>query len=254
MANTFTQQILKAKWWVKLLLSIIFLLLFFLFINWLLKYSTNHGQSLPVPKLKGLTFEEATKLLDENKLDYVIFDSVYVPKAKKDEVVEQNPAEGSMVKKHRKIYLTINARPVPIVKMPDIMDINLREAVNKLQSAGLEVGEITTRPDITVNRVLDVMYKGKRISPGTELEKGSRVDMVVSEGEDNEGDIVLSDLGGLTLEEARGELGLLGLNIGVVTYDKDVTDKNKALIYKQTPAAGAKVYLGKEIDLYLKQE
>lgn len=254
MANKFVNSILQAKWWVKLLLAIVFLVLFLVLVNWALKVFTHHGESLPVPKVKGLVYDEATRLLDEQDLRYVIFDSVYVPKAKPNQIVEQNPSEGSKVKRNRIIYLTINALPVPKVKVPSVLDMSLREAVSKLQAAGLEVGEITTKSDLSINWVLEQRMGGRIVKAGTEVDKGSKIDLVVSKGENDEDkDITMLDIRGLTLEEATIELTLAGLNIGTVTYDESVKDKTQAVIYKQIPQSGSAVYIGKEIDIFLKE-
>jgi eukaryotic-like serine/threonine-protein kinase len=254
MANKFVNSILQAKWWVKLLLAIVLIVLFLVMVNWVLKAITHHGESLPVPKVKGLVFEEATQLLDEQDLRYVVFDSVYVPKAKPNQIVEQNPSAGSKVKRNRIIYLTINALPVPKVKVPSVIDMSLREAVSKLQAAGLEVGEITTKPDLTINWVLEQRMNGRAVKAGTEVDKGSKVDLVVSKGENSEDkDLTMLDIRGLTLDEATIELTLVGLNIGTVTYDESVSNKAQAVIYKQIPQSGSEVYMGKEIDIFLKE-
>jgi eukaryotic-like serine/threonine-protein kinase len=253
MASKFVNGFIHSKWWARIIIIIATIILFLLLVNWLLKFMTNHGQSLPVPKVKGLVYDEAKRLLDEKDLRYVVFDSVYVPKAKKDEVIDQNPSEGSKVKKNRIVYLTINARPVPIVQMPEIKDLGLREAVSKLTAAGLEVGEITTRSDVSINLVLGASYKGKTIKMGDKLEKGSKIDLVISKGEDTEDkNIVMPDLVGLTLDEATIELSLLGLNVGTVTYEKYVTDKTATLIYRQSISAGKETYIGNDVDLFLK--
>jgi eukaryotic-like serine/threonine-protein kinase len=253
MASKFVNGFIHSKWWARIIIVIVTIILFLLLVNWLLKFMTNHGQSLPVPKVKGLVYDEAARLLDEKDLRYVVFDSVYVPKAKKGEVIDQNPTEGSKVKKNRIVYLTINARPVPIVQMPEFKDLGLRELVSKLTAVGLEVGEITTRSDVSINLVLGVSYKGKPIKPGDKIEKGSKIDLVVSKGEDTEDkNIVMPDMIGLTLEEATIELSLLGLNVGTVTYDKNVTDKETAVIYRQSISSGHETYIGKEVDLFLK--
>ncbi len=253
MANKFVNSILQAKWWVKLLLAMVFFVLFLVMVNWVLKAITHHGESLPVPKVKGLVYDEATRLLDEQDLRYVIFDSVYVPKAKPNQIVEQNPSAGSKVKRNRIIYLTINALPVPKVKVPSVIDMSLREAVSKLQAAGLDVGEITTKPDIT-NWVLEQRFDGRTLKAGTEIDKGSKIDLVVGKGEHNEDkDLIMMDIRGLTIDEATIELTLIGLNLGTVTYDKDVKDKSDAVIYKQIPQSGNNVYNGQEIDIFLKE-
>jgi len=254
MANKFVNKIVQGKWWQKLLIAIVLVVLFLLFVNWLLKYITNHGETLPVPKVIGLTYDEAVRVLEDKELRCIAYDSVYVPKAKPNEIIDQNPSDSSLVKRNRMIYLTINALAVPRVNVPDVREMSLREATSELQRAGLRVGKITTRPDITTNFVLDQRYEGKYVKPGTELDKGTAIDLVVSKGEE-EGDneITMPDLVGLTADEAKTELSLLGLNIGVVTYDKSVTDKAFAVVYKQSRPANSKTYIGKEIDIFLKE-
>lgn len=254
MANKFVNKIVQGKWWQKLLIAIVLVVLFLLFVNWLLKYITNHGETLPVPKVVGLTYDEAVRVLEDKELRCIAYDSVYVPKAKPNEIIDQNPSDSSLVKRNRMIYLTINALAVPRVNVPDVREMSLREATSELQRAGLRVGKITTRPDITTNFVLDQRYEGKYVKPGTELDKGTAIDLVVSKGEE-EGDneITMPDLVGLTADEAKTELSLLGLNIGVVTYDKSVTDKAFAVVYKQSRPANSKTYIGKEIDIFLKE-
>jgi beta-lactam-binding protein with PASTA domain len=254
MASKFVNKVIHGNWWKKLLIAIAMLVLFLLFVNWLLKYMTNHGETLPVPKVTGLTYEEAKQLLEGKDLRCIAYDSVYVPKAKPNEVIDQNPSDSSLVKRNRMIYLTINALAVPIVEVPDVREMSLREATSSLQRAGLRVGKITTRPDITTNFVLDQRYEGRYIKPGTKLDKGTAIDLVISKGEEPEdAEITVPDLSGLTAEDATTELNLLGLNIGVITYDKDVEDKAFAVIYKQSVRAGSKTYIGKEIDIYLKE-
>lgn len=254
MANKFVNGIVNGKWWAKLLIAVLMIVLFLLFVNWLLKFMTNHGENMPVPKVVGLTYEEGTRLLDEKDLRFVAYDSVYVPKAKPNEIIDQDPAEGSKVKRNRMVYLTINALPVPQVTVPDVTEVSLREATSALQRAGLKVGKISTRPDITTNLVLEQRLNGRIVKKGTEVPKGTAIDLVVSKGEDPEDkELTMPDLIGLSADEATIELHLLGLNIGTVTYDKSVKDKELATIYKQVPNMGTKVYIGKEIDVYLKE-
>ncbi len=254
MANKFVNRIVQGKWWQKLLIALVMLVLFLLFVNWLLKYITNHGESLPVPKVVGLTYDEAAKVLQQKNLRYIAYDSVYVPQAEPNEIISQNPSDSSLVKRNRMIYLTINALAVPIVEVPDVREMSLREATSELQRAGLRVGKITSRPDITTNFVLDQRYKGKYIKEGTKLDKGSAIDLVVSKGEEPEdNELTVPNLTGLSADEATIELSLLGLNIGAVTYDETVTDKEFAIIYKQSLPANSKTYIGKEIDIYLSE-
>ena len=76
---------------------------------WWLGYSTNHNQKLEVPDLSKLSLDEVEKVLDRNKMRYVILDSVnYNPDYPPYSVMEQIPEAGAMVKENRKIYINLN--------------------------------------------------------------------------------------------------------------------------------------------------
>ncbi|NNF82792.1 MAG: PASTA domain-containing protein, partial [Flavobacteriaceae bacterium] len=80
----------------------------FLMLKWL-KISTNHGQFIEVPELKGKTLEVVEIELDDKDLNMVVQDSAnYNPNYPRYSVIDQLPPAGSLVKENRKIYLTLN--------------------------------------------------------------------------------------------------------------------------------------------------
>ena len=92
----------------------IFLILLVLYLlSWvgafLLNNYTRHGESLTLPNLKGLSFEEVEKILAQKKLRYIITDTAFIDSMPKGSVVEQNPSENTKVKEGRFIYITINS-------------------------------------------------------------------------------------------------------------------------------------------------
>lgn len=227
-------------------------LLFFIF----LFIFTRHGQSYPVPSFNGLKQSEVVKLANKYKLRVEVTDSVYILTRKPGTVVEQNPAAGTKVKQNRRILLTINARNPKKVEMPNIVGVTLRQAKAILDQQGLIVGNLIFVPDIAVNNILEQKYKGKQIEPGTLIAKGSRVDLILGRGMQNE-KAGLPLLIGLNQSESRSKLIDASLNLGQVKYDetiKDYKDSLNALVYSQYPAFSENdnsISFGARVDIWL---
>lgn len=164
------------------LLSIVILLWA---VNMVLKKITKHGQSVDLPSVKGLTYEEAKKVLEQDGFRCLISDSLFVDDAKKNEVIEQEPEGNSKVKPGRLVYLKVNCLDVPQVEVPQLKEKTLREAMALLSNSGLKQGEIIYRMDEYSNDyVLEQLYHEAPIRPGTKLPKGSIIDLVVSKGKE----------------------------------------------------------------------
>ncbi len=213
---------------------------------------TRHGQSLSLPNLKGLNIEEAEKILEQKKLRYIITDTVFVDKLPKLAVAEQNPAPNSKVKEGRIIYLSINSDASATVLMPNLINSSLRYAETVLSGMGLLVGSVTMRPDIAQNAVLDQLWKGQSMQPGTKLPKGASIDLVVGDG--SGGALVpMPNLNGLSLLDATNVLQTSLLQLGTVVYEGQVKDSTKAIVKRQNPPflEGATMKGGEFVDLFL---
>lgn len=216
---------------------------------------TRHGQGFEVPDFKGLTEDQVTDLIEKHDLRYAIIDSVYVADSPPGVVLEQTPKEGSLVKKNRNIFFTINSWEPEKVQMPDVIDYSIRNARVMLESFGLEIGELMYVPSEYSNLVLGQHYKGKPIEPGTSLERGSTIDLVVGKGLSNQRTAV-PHLVGLKKEKAKEVIQDVSLNIGAEMYDTTVVNKEdsaEAFIWKQRPEASREnlLQLGSSIDLWL---
>jgi len=220
-----------------------------------LRHYTRHGEALTVPDLSGLTLEEAEKLLQAQKLRWQLTDSVYDKAAIPGAVVSQYPEPGAKVKQKRNIFLIINALAPEKVKMPNVVDLSLRQAVSTLESQGLIVGEMTYVPDIAKDYVLKQLYRGQEIRSGTEILKGTEIDLIVGRGLSDEW-VPVPNLLGNTLPEARETLTKYFMNFGVIIHDNTVVtgaDSLSAFIYRQSPAAidDAMLQLGSSIDVWV---
>jgi beta-lactam-binding protein with PASTA domain len=158
------------------------------------------------------------------------------------------------VKSHRKIYLTLVARSVERVAMPNLIDLTVRQAVSMLETFGLKPGELEYVQDMATNAVLKQKYKGRPINAGAMIEKGSEIDLVVGRGE-NGGAATIPFLYGKFRSEALNELKAASLNIGEEHF-ADGVDSNQARVYKQSPAYSKKgsINLGSKVSLWYKSD
>lgn len=143
----------------------------------MLDFITRHNQELEVPSFVGMEMEQALRVADEHHLRLEVTDSVYIVRMAPGAIYRQNPIEGSHVKKNRRILLTVNAKSPKMVKMPSLVGYSLRQAQSELSSSQLKIGRLIYERDIATNNVLEQLYEGKPVEPGTELQSESVIDL-----------------------------------------------------------------------------
>jgi beta-lactam-binding protein with PASTA domain len=112
-----------------------------LFIVFVRSY-TKHGESITVPDVRGKTYAEATSMLKKSNLEFRVADSSYSENQPPLAIIDQTPTANSKVKEYRTIYLTVNAKSAPEVKMPDLKDASLKQATMILESYGIKTGKL----------------------------------------------------------------------------------------------------------------
>lgn len=224
----------------------------FLFLKVYLPVYTNHGETVSVPDLTGYGFSEATEILESAGLQYeVSADSGFSNEHPALGILKQIPAANSQVKNGRKIYLTLNAKNAPIIKMPNLVNMPLKNVQEILANLGLERGDIIYVPDIGTNVVLEQRYLGNTIQEGFEIAKGSKIDLVVGDGNGNQ-NLLAPNLIGMDLTDAEFLLLGSGLRIGKKTYN--ATDSvASGKVYLQNPAMGTEMNVGDTIDLWIEK-
>jgi beta-lactam-binding protein with PASTA domain len=225
-----------------------------LLLLWLNIY-TRHGQARKVPDFVGLTKEETVTLAKKSKMKFQVIDSVYTSIVPRGCVAEQNPKPGFKVKKWRNIILTINAYRPERVAVPDLVDLPLRQAIALIEDAGLEMGSLRYKSDLSVNVVLSQLINGKDAVPGDSIQKGSMIDLVLGKGLSNQRTAV-PGLMGMHLEPAKNRILGASLNLGTYIYDNTILtgdDTLGAFVYKQNPEYeyNATLQLGSSIYLWL---
>ena len=154
----------------------------FLILKWL-DITTNNGEFITVPDLKGKSLETVQIELDDNQLAMEIQDSAnFNPNYPKFSVIEQDPIAGAQVKENRKIYLTLNPSGYRKVAVPAIMQRTFRQAKPTLEALGFKVGEKTYIDNIGKDVVLGIKYNGKNIKVGDKLPLTTKIDLVLGNG------------------------------------------------------------------------
>ena len=218
---------------------------------------THHGQAIEVPDLTSMSVEEASREASRHHLRTEVTDSIYVRRMEKGAVYSQNPKAGSLVKKGRRVMLTINATRAKKVTMPNLVGFSMRQAKAELNSRGLALGKLVYVNDIATNNVLRQIYRNREIRPGTQLDAGSEIDLQVGlNPSDNM--TYIPNVKGLKYLRAVDAVHESSLNLGKVVFDKTVknySDSLAASVYKQTPAASsAPVLMGSDVTIYLSMD
>ena len=128
--------------------------------------------------------------------------------------------------------------------VPNLNNLTQAEALTAIDETDFfERGEVTTTYSTTVEegRVIDQTPK-----PNKKAEKGTKIDIVVSLGEQPKETVIVPDLKNMTpaeAEKALSDMGLKGSN-GERVYDDNVADGHVA---KQSPEAGKPIKEGETV-------
>jgi hypothetical protein len=193
--------------------------------------------------------------MDTVPLPFLVIDSIYSDEVPKGTVADQDPLPGTGAKRGRKIYLTVNALMPQQVKMPDLRNLSIRQARAILETVGLKLGDISFRPDIARNAVLDQEINDRTVRPGALIFKGTRVDLVLGDGL-SDIDMPMPYLIYQQMDSALAMLRMLSLNLGALVIDTPITDSSLLRVYRQIPAFDPKGTIrgGNNIDLFVTQD
>lgn len=141
--------------------------------------SGSAGDKTRVPNLSGKTIEEATELLNISDLMLKIEreqSDLYIPGV----VIRTEPESNALVSKGSSVTVYINegAESTKTNKVPNVTYQTYDDAVKALEVAGLEVGE-KTEVNSSYPKGMVII---QAIKADTMVEKGSKVDLVISNG------------------------------------------------------------------------
>lgn len=227
---------------------------------YLMDVYTLHDAAVKVPDFKGLYAKDLDKFVEDYSVRYKVIDSTSTGEEAKGTIIKQEPDAGAIVKKGRVVYLTLKAMKNEQVEMPNLKDLSLNMAIERLEAYGLKPGRRIPVEDnsFSVNKgsespVRRQLYRNREINPGTLIDKGSAIDMEYIKNA--EGDlIVVPELSGMMVSEARDVLQSVGLFIGSVFTDRLTVDSLQAKIYRQYPESSDEgLYKGAKVNIWISE-
>jgi eukaryotic-like serine/threonine-protein kinase len=175
---------------VKNALAAVFLMLLLVILTFgFFRLITRHGEEIEVPKVVGMTMEQALETLDDAALEGVFADTLFdlpdsLKHIAKGSVIEQIPQAGSPAKGGRKVRLFVRALGEARISVPDYHSMSLRALQADFKERGFVIQQILAAdrslPKLDMNPpVIDVLFKGKKVQPGSKIERGSKVVVIV---------------------------------------------------------------------------
>ncbi len=239
-----------------LLLMVLIAVVIYLIFFFSLEKITNHGKQYEVPVLIGKNKDVAIKELKKAGFR-VDIDSAYDLKKKPSIVLSQMPDTGSIVKKGRTIFITVNKAEAPLTPMPELTGLSYRSGLMVLKSNKLLPGDTTHVPDIADGAILEQKYDGKPITAGQLVPQGSKINLVIGDGLGNI-EFEVPNVIGMTYQEGIAVLNASGLQF-IDLWDTPITDSATAVIYFQSPTAKTedgepnRIQEGGFVDIKIKQ-
>ncbi|MEW2619585.1 Stk1 family PASTA domain-containing Ser/Thr kinase [Streptomyces sp. NPDC048106] len=202
----------------------------------------NSGQFTKVPPLLTKTEAQARDRLKSAGLDVGTVRRTYDDTVERGSVISTDPAPGARIRDHDAVTLTVSLGP-ETVKVPDLVNLPLAKARQKLRAAGLEPGMVT-------RRFSDAVDQGAVVStvpvPGTERHAGSAIALIVSKGSP----VDVPDVTGEDPADARQELTGAGLKVEIASGQVN-SEYDKGKVARQSPGEGGQAAVGDTVTLTL---
>ena len=197
-----------------------------------------------VPKVIGMNIEDAKELLESEGFKPLISDTSYGLNLAVGEVFLQKPESGEIVKEGRTIYLFISGGE-KVISVPLLKGKSILDAKFALERLGLKLGRVERIPS---SQPEDMIFD-QQYAEGTLLKQGEIVGVTVSAGRGG-GEIMVPDLIGKSLSEAKAILTDSSLVIGKVNYQPSSTLLPNTIL-DQYPSSGNTLNPGDGVDLFV---
>ena len=221
-----------------------FIVVIILFNYVIMPLYVKHSKMTKVPNVVGMNFNDAKQILDETGLDVKQGDIRYDEAKSVGQVLEQNPQADQQVKVGRRIYLVVCGGE-QLVEVPKLSGRSIRDAKYTVEQRNLQIGNIVKKysnlypEDVIISQV---------IQPGSRVKKNTKIDVIVSQGAQL-GDIIVPDVTGKTLTEAKKTLQDKKLIVGKITYQPSDLPTGKVL--DQYPRKDKSVSEKSTVDLFV---
>jgi beta-lactam-binding protein with PASTA domain len=186
------------------------------------------GRYTDAPNLVNMTKAQAELYAQQHHFEIFYAPAAYSDTAAKDAVIDQKPRATDKIVKGGTLTLTLSLGPEQF-PVPDLTGQELSAAQGTLDGLSLKLKQ-------GKGQYSDTIPEGSVISTdpkaGSQLKRGDTVTVVVSQGK---APIEVPDLAGKNINDARGQLQHLGLDVDEKYVD---SDQPADQIVSQSPKAG----------------
>ena len=223
---------IKETWWAKIIVAVLCVFIFILLMDRIvMPLYVELGDERDLPDVIEMPINEAQDLLVQQGFQVVIRDSLYDANHPIGTVIEQNPYPYAVVKEGRRIYLTVSIGEKPII-MPNLFGVSPREAELILDTHNLKLG---AKNYYYSERYHEGSVMGQSYPQGQEIKSGSRIDIIISLGQLSE-ELIVPDLVGKSLHEARERLRAVKLNIAEIEWEERDNILPETIISQSLPS------------------
>ncbi|WP_159716705.1 Stk1 family PASTA domain-containing Ser/Thr kinase [Actinomyces marmotae] len=209
-------------------------------------FAAGPGRRVSVPRIEGMTTEEASAAVSGAGLVWAEPTKVYSDSVPAGTIISATPAGGTSVTVGARIQ-TVVSLGVERKTVPDVVGRTEHDAQTAIIDAGLTVGQTSKEHS---SSVAPGMVISTDPGAGQSLDKGSTVNITVSKGRPS---ATVPDVVGKTEEEARKAIKAAGLEMGIPTRANDKSVKEGRVI-SQSPRKGASgVHKGDTVALVISQ-
>ena len=199
-------------------------------------------EAILVPEFAGMTLAQAEAEARRVGLSVEVGDEVFQDSSPPGTVLGQMPGPLRSVRSGRRVRLVIS-KGEALARVPDLLGMSLRQSEITLLREKLELGRVSRSYDPWGG----LGICAQRPHPGTQISRGSRVDLV--RREDNERlHYRVPSLTGRSLVKVREELAVAGFELRRLTYRRD-SEVFPGTILEQWPLAGSRIPQGGSLEL-----
>ena len=198
-------------------------------------YFTGGVKEVSIPKIVGLSQAEAESALKKLGLTMQVDSTKYDENYKEGYIISSNPSEGTTVKANTTVKVVVSSG-VEKVKVPDVRDLSSEAAVSALEDRGL-IATLSYDYSDTVEYGYVI---SQSINKNQEVEKGSKVSLIISLGTEVKW-VTVENVIGYNQSDAVAALENKGIEVTITTEDTANESENGIVINQSIYGIDVKV-------------